>query len=324
MKKICILGLAALVSFQTIAQTETAKVDTFKKVATPEGYTSQIDVVYVKVKNGEGKGKDWDGRMDLYVAPNDGRKPTPVVMHIHGGGWNKGVKESQSGFSTYFKMGYTVANVEYRLSGQATAPAAVEDVRCALIYLINHAKELNIDPERIVVSGGSAGGHLALMAGLLGNDHKFDNNCDGKKTNVKVAAIIDQYGITDVWDWGFGKIKTSRSATQWLGAKKDDQKFAESVSPINYVTKNSPPIFIVHGNADPVVPYEHSVWLDKKLTEVGVKHEFITVEGGEHGKFTAEKKKEINGLITKFLTELGLNDKPAKTKKTKTEEKEEE
>ena len=94
-------------------------------------------------------------------------------------------------------------NAEYRLTGQATAPAAVEDTRCALIYIVRHAKELNIDVNRIVIMGGSAGGHLALMAGLLGNDHRFDNNCPGVD-GIKVAAIIDKYGITDVWDWAYG------------------------------------------------------------------------------------------------------------------------
>src|SRR5687768_10762176 len=205
-------------------------------------------------------------------------------------------------------MGYAVVNIEYRLTGQATAPAAVEDTRCALIYLIKNARQLNIDVNKIVIMGGSAGGHLALMGGLLGNDHRFDGNCPGVE-NIKVAAIIDKYGITDVWDWGYGKNVTSKSAGRWLGDKANDPKFAASVWPINYVTKNSPPIFIVHGNADPTVPYQHSIDLHKKLKEVGVKTEFITVEGGQHGKFEKEKNSEINKAIAIWLKELGLGDK---------------
>ena len=153
--------------------------------------------------------------------------------------------------------------------------------------------------------GGSAGGHLALMGGLLGNDHRFDNNCPGVE-NIKVAAIIDKYGITDVWDWGYGKNVTSKSATRWLGEKANDQKFAASVSPINYVTKNSPPIFIVHGDSDPTVPYQQSVDLHKKLMDAGVRTEFITVTGGLHGKFDKEKNSEINRAIAAFLKSLGL------------------
>ena len=267
----------------------------YKPVEFPEGYSTKLNVVYAKVK-------DWEGKMDLYLPPKE-KGLSPVVINIHGGGWNHGVKESQTGFSTFFKAGFAVANIEYRLTGQATAPAAVEDTRCALIYLIKNAKELNIDVNKIVIMGGSAGGHLALMGGLLGNDHRFDGNCPGVE-NIKVAAIIDKYGITDVWDWGFGKNLTSKSARNWLGEKANDQSFAASVSPITYVTKESPPVFIVHGDADPTVPYQQSVDLHKKLKEAGVKTEFITVPGGLHGKFEKTVNSDLNKAIIKFIMEV--------------------
>jgi len=223
---------------------------TYKPVEYPQGYMAQLDVVYTKV-NG------WEGKVDLYLPPKN-QGPSAVVINIHGGGWNHGVKESQTGFSTFFKAGFAVANIEYRLTGQATAPAAIEDTRCALIYLISNAKALNIDVNKIVIMGGSAGGHLALMAGLLANDHTFDRNCPGIET-IRVAAIIDKYGIADVWDWAYGKNITSKSATNWLGPKAKDEAFVKSVSPVSYVTKASPPVFIVHGDADPTVPYQQSV-----------------------------------------------------------------
>lgn len=269
----------------------------YKAVQYPDGYKAQLDVVYTKVK-------EWEGRIDLYLPPAK-NGPSPLIINIHGGGWNHGVKESQTGFNTFFKMGFAVANMEYRLTGQATAPAAVEDTRCALIYLIKNAKALNIDVNKIVIMGGSAGGHLALMGGLLGNDHRFDGNCPGVE-NIKVAAIIDKYGITDVWDWGYGKNVTSKSAGAWLGSKATDQEFARSVSPIYYVSKNSPPTFIVHGDADPTVPYQQSVDLHKKFLEAGVKTEFMTVKGGLHGKFSKEQNSELNKAIVAFLKELNI------------------
>lgn len=290
MNRFLLIVCFCLAGFVASAQGDTV---TYKPVEYPEGYTAQIDVVYTKVDG-------WDGRMDLYLAPKS-EGPAPVIINIHGGGWNKGVKESQTGFKTFFKMGYSVANVEYRLADQASAPAAVEDVRCALIYLIKNAKELNIDTSKIVVMGGSAGGHLALMAGMLANDHRFDKNCPGVE-NIKVAAIIDKYGITDVGGWAM----KSKSVARWLGDRKDDVKLAASLSPINYVDKSNPPIFIVHGDADPVVPYEQSVALHKKLKKAGVKVEFMTVEDGLHGKFPKEKNSEVNKAIAKFLTDLGL------------------
>lgn len=295
MKRAFLIMVLVCALFSLAAQE--ADTATYKPVEYPAGFTAQLNVIFVKLK-------DWEGKMDLYLPAKE-KRPSPVIINIHGGGWNHGVKESQTGFNTFFKMGYAVANIEYRLTGQATAPAAVEDARCALIYLIKNAKQLNIDANKIVIMGASSGGHLALMGGLLGNDHKFDGNCSGVE-NIKVAAIIDKYGIADVWDWSYGKNITSKSATRWLGDKANDKEFAMSVSPIHYVTKNSPPTFIVHGDADPTVPYQQSVDLHKKFLEAGVKTEFVTVPGGLHGKFDKEKNSEINKAIATFLKELGL------------------
>jgi acetyl esterase/lipase len=269
--------------------------DTIKKVEFPANYQSAIDIVYTG-------GTNWQKKLDIYYKPasNNNNKPTPIVINIHGGGWNKGNKESQTGFNTFFKAGFAVVNIAYRLTGEATAPAAVEDARCALLFTIKNAAVYNFDINKIVVMGGSAGGHLALMAGLLGNNHLFDSNCKGVE-NVKVAAIINKYGIVDVWDWAYGKIKTSKSATSWLGTKATDEAFAKSVSPLTWVTKNSPPVFIVHGDADPTVPYEHSVWLHKKLLDNGVQTQFITVPGGLHGKFDKDTNSKLNKDIINFI-----------------------
>lgn len=294
MKKYLVLSVFAL--FFTIIGNAQIK-DTIVKrtVAIPKNYEAQLDVVYTKVK-------DWDGRADLYLALNES-KPTPILINIHGGAWKAGVKESQGGFAPFFKAGFAVANMEYRLSGQAKAPAAIEDTRCMLIYIIQNAKKLNIDVNKIIIMGGSAGGHLALMGGLLANDHRFDTNCLGIE-NIKVAAIIDKYGIMDVWDWTYGPEHKSSSPAFWLGDNAKNEAFIKSVSPISYVTKNSPPIFIVHGDADPTVPYQQSVDLYKKLQELGVKSEFITVPGGLHGKFDKDKNTEINEAILKFISSL--------------------
>lgn len=291
--KLVLSSIAFLFSFTLFAQVKDSVVR--KPVIIPKDYIAQIDVVYTKVNN-------WEGRADLYIAPK-AIAPTPVIINIHGGGWKSGEKETQGGFNPFFKAGFAVANMEYRLSGQATAPAAIEDTRCMLIYLIQNAKKLNINPNKIIIMGGSAGGHLALMGGLLGNDHKFDSNCKGVD-NIKVAAIIDKYGIMDVWDWTYGPEHKSSSPKLWLGDKVKDEAFIKSVSPITYVNKNSPPIFIVHGDADPTVPYQQSVDLYKKLQDLGVKSQFITVAGGGHGKFEKAKNNEINEAILQFIASL--------------------
>ena len=278
-------------------KSDTVKSDSvkiYKPAVLPAGFTAEIDVVYTS-------GNCWDKKMDIYLPPKS-TKPTPVIINFHGGGWVSGVKESQSnGFRTYFQEGYAVANIEYRMTHEAKAPAAVEDARCALIYLIKNAKALNIDVNKIVIMGGSAGGHLAMMAGLMGDNHLFDTNCLGVN-KIKVAGIIDKWGINDVWAWAY--CCKSHSAQNWLDTRKKDEAYAKSLSPITYVTKNSPPMFIVHGDADSTVPYEQSVILHKKLVDLGVKTQFITVKGGGHGKFTKDQMNEVNKSIVEFVKSL--------------------
>ena len=294
MKKNILLALA-LVLIATISTAQIKDSIIKKPVAFPKNYVAQLDVVYTKVK-------DWEGKADLYLALNE-TKPTPIIINIHGGGWKTGSKDTQGGFYPFFKAGFAVANMEYRMSDQAKAPAAIEDTRCMLVYLIQNAKKLNIDPNKIIIMGGSAGGHLALMGGLLGNDHRFDTNCKGTE-KIKVAAIIDKYGIMDVWDWTYGPDHKSSSPAFWLGENAKNDAFIKSVSPITYVTKNSPPVFIVHGDADPTVPYHQSVDLYKKLQELGVKSQFFTVPGGLHGKFNKDQNNEINEAMLQFIATL--------------------
>ena len=287
--KTIILGMLLICSISSFAQEPE-----IKKIVFPTGYESKIDEIYTKVD-------DWNGRLDIYYNPLSS-KPTPVVLHIHGGGWNHGTKESQTGFGLYFKAGFAVVNVEYRLVQVATAPAAIEDIRTALHYIKENAEKLNIDPDKIVIEGGSSGAHLALMAGLLENNRIFDTNCSSE-LDMKVAAIISNYAPSDLPSLLINST-LSNSLTKWLDIKANNHEFVASVSPLTYIKKSSPPVFIVHGNADKIVPYSQSVTLQKKLNENGVNNEFITVEGGGHGSFDKEKKSEINLALIEFLKKV--------------------
>jgi len=292
MKKTLLFLVFILSSIAISAQSDSTKYG----VVMPKGFTAQLDVVYDKVGN-------WEGKMDLYLPPNIG-KPTPILINIHGGGWNHGNKEKQKGFGSFFKNKMAVANIGYRLVDVAPAPAAIEDVRSVLIYLVKNAKSLNIDPEKIVIMGGSAGGHLGMMGAYLGNNTMFDKDKEILK-NLKIAAVVDKYGIGDMVDFSVGP-KPYKSAVRWIGDKINDRDFIKSVSPIYHINKNTPPTFIVHGDADPIVPYAQSVALKKELDKYGIKNEFITVPGGEHGKFPKEKQTEISKAIIKFLKETGV------------------
>jgi len=269
------------------AQTDTTN---YPPVYYPANYSVELNVVYNTVGT-------WQGRVDIYF-PGKTEKPAPLLINIHGGGWRHGVKESQRGFGSFFKMGFVVANVEYRLTQTAPAPAAVEDCRCALIYLVNNSEHYNIDPGKIVIMGSSAGGHLAMMTGFLQPKDNLDSDCKTEK-KFKVEAVIDKYGISDVSDILKGLDKKAY-AVAWI-PDKNDTTLINSVSPITYVNSNVPPVLIIHGDADPTVPYHQAVNLHNALDNTGVPNKLVTIPGGKHGKFTKEENKIIGEEIRNFL-----------------------
>jgi acetyl esterase/lipase len=133
-------------------------------------YDALANITYRRANN-------TDLKLDLYI-PHDRPKAVPVVLLIHGGGWVSGNKEGRSlDLAPYLQMGFAAVNVEYRLAANSIAPAAVEDCRCALHWVINNSTRYNFDVNRIVVTGGSAGGHLALTTGLLTPEAGFDRGC---------------------------------------------------------------------------------------------------------------------------------------------------
>ena len=236
-------------------------------------YRIVSDVTYLTASN-------YEAKLDLYVT-RTADKPLPTLIWIHGGGWTGGTKESATGIPVYLAMGMNVVNVEYRLARVASAPAAVEDCRCALRWVIQHAKEYGIDVTRLVVSGGSAGGHLALTTGMVPASAGLDRLCPGPD-NLKVAAIVNWYGISDVNELLDGTNMRAYAVT-WLGSALDRDQIAKRVSPLTYVRPGLPPVLTIHGDADPTVPYTQSVRLHKALTDAGVPNELMTMAGGKHG-----------------------------------------
>jgi acetyl esterase/lipase len=204
----------------------------------------------------------------------------------------------------YLYLGWTVINVEYRLARTSAAPAAVEDCRCALRWVTYHAKEYNFDTSRIVLTGGSAGGHLALITGMLPAHSVFDRQCatdnsarwnGATEPQVNVAAIINWYGITDVADLIEGP-NAKHYAIEWFGSMSNRQELARQLSPLSYVRAGLPPIVSIHGDEDNIVPYDQAVRLHAALDKVGVPNQLVTIHGGKHDGFSRQE------LINSFVT----------------------
>ena len=266
-------------------------------------YHVEANIVYQTANN-------YQSKLDVYT-PAEAKGPTPVVIVIHGGGWIEGTKEERVlEIMPYLQMGFAAVNVEYRLGRVSLAPAAVGDCRCALHWVFAHAKRYNFDPERVVLQGGSAGGHLVLTTGMLTPAAGFDRECRGPgedwSTDIgtskdpRVAAIVNWFGIADVLDELHGP-NAKAYAVMWLGDQANADEIAKRVSPINYVTSNTPPIITIHGDKDALVPYSQSVRLHKALDAAKVPNQLFTVPGAGHGGFTDEQNQKSWAAIREFL-----------------------
>jgi acetyl esterase/lipase len=180
----------------------------------------------------------------------------------------------------------------------------VEDCLCALRWVGANAKQYNFDTTRLVTSGDSAGGHLALTTAMIPESAGFDRECPGVAL-PKVAAIVNWYGITDVADLLDGPNRKPY-AVAWLGSRPDRMEAAARVSPLQFVRKDLPPILTIHGDADPTVPYTHALRMQAALEKAGVPHQLVTVPGGKHGNFSAEERTKVYAEIRGFLTKSGL------------------
>ncbi|HEY0461772.1 MAG TPA: alpha/beta hydrolase [Pyrinomonadaceae bacterium] len=255
-----------------------------------------------------------DLKLDLYL-PKKRERAVPVLMLFHGGGWVGGEKERNvMQLLPYLSMGWAVVNVEYRLAKNSPAPAAVEDCRCALRWAFYQAKQYNFDTSKIVLTGGSAGGHLALMTGILPDKNEFDRACptvdetrwtQASEPQLKVAAIVNFYGITDVADLLDGE-NAKHYAIEWFGSAKNRTELARAVSPINYVRAGLPPIITFHGDRDDIVPYSQAVRFHAALEKAGVTNQFVTLKGAGHGGFNRQQLVDSFASIREFLRKNGV------------------
>ena len=243
-------------------------------------------------------------RLDFFAQRSPG--PHPTLLYFHGGGWMAGDKlQGMGAILPWLGRGWNVANVNYRLGPTARAPAAVEDARTAFYWLFLNAQRLGVDPAKIVTAGESAGAHLALMVALIPERHPFDNACRHSVAITsemetrriasggnaawfgqppKIHAVINFYGIANLETVVAGAAAKG-FALAWLGQEAGNDAMISMLSPLQYISSKSPPVFSVHGDRDPIVPVENAVQLHEKLRACGVREELIILSGAGHGNF---------------------------------------
>jgi acetyl esterase/lipase len=278
-------GLALLLLAPALSAQQLDEVTKWTTLAQNEDHVA-FDVVY-------GMANTVPLRLDV-ITQGSPSVPRPTLIYFHGGGWLEGTKESTLLYMLpYLALGMNTVNVEYRMAPQALAPAAVEDSRCALHWVYDHASQYGFDTSKIIVSGHSAGGHLALMTGLLRPSDGFDNTCrrlsdewrESTIKDVKVAAIVNFFGPIDLEKLVNGP--TVRNfAVRWFGAMPDRAQLAKRVSPVSYARAGAPPVLTIMGDIDPIVPYAQAVELHEALDKAGVPNQLLTIKGGGHGSTT--------------------------------------
>ncbi len=273
---------------ETEAGTSSAQFDSSKLGAVEK------DVTYCTVDGVELK-------MDVYYpSENNGR--FAVTMYVHGGGWSSGDKAQGAGaieIPELQKAGFLVVSVNYRLAPEYAFPAMIEDVKCAVRSLRAHADEYNLDPNRIGVWGGSAGGHLAALLGTTDESAGFDVG-EYLEYSSRVQAVVSMFGPTDL-TVSFEGNPIGQSA----GFSGADPALT---SPVTYASPDDPPFLFLHGEKDALVPIEQSEILLAALQSVGVPAELVPVVNAGHsfkpdGGQVSPSRREIAQLVVTFFEE---------------------
>ncbi len=257
----------------------------FKDIDTTQFKRCWIDVPYATTNHP-------DQKLDLYL-PDEGNGPFPLIIFVHGGGWVMGGrrKNTMPGVFKFMSQGYAMATIEYRLAPEVHWPAPLEDVRTAIRFLRANASSYKINPEKFAIMGNSAGGHLANMAAALGGKNilkgehlGYPDIDDSVQCLVSVFSPTDLYKI-DMDDWftlflmdrQHGNIVADADSQDpaeknhniMLGfVARNNPAAAANASPINYISKDFPPAYYLHGLHDQIVPYTQSLSMWRKVNMV--------------------------------------------------------
>ncbi len=252
--------------------------------------------------------------LDVYEPePQRADELRPAMVVIHGGGWfaqAKDGKREQAICRALAEQGFVCASVDYRLvnfdrpeEAQAVWPVNVQDCKTAVRFLRKRADDYGIDSARIGAIGGSAGGHLAAMLGCTSASGAL--NPPGKAEDYAVQAAVCMYGLGDVARWvreATVRRKGMDALELMLGGSPDQvpEKFAQA-SPVSYADQDAPPVLLVHGTADDIIPFVESEQFAGELRAAGTPHQLITLEGGAHSFDLQPPQRDLRPEVIRFL-----------------------
>lgn len=238
------------------------------------------DIVYARV-NGQ------ELHMNLTLPDGATSKLRPAVLWIHGGGWSGGdYRIDPSADYGLTEMGYVTGSIQYRLSTVAKYPAQIHDCKAAIRFLRANAAKYGIDPDRIGVWGGSAGGHLVALLGTTGGTKQLEGDTGNLEYSSRVQAVCDLFGPTDFSKSGieaYPPVVVTLLDVLLGGPAKEKKGLARLASPVEFVTKDDPPFLILHGEIDDLVPMSQSETLCRALERAGADVRLVKVKNAGHG-----------------------------------------
>ena len=258
--------------------------------------------------------------LDLRLPKGQG--PFPAIIFIHGGGWESGhptitnpVYRKMDFFNRFAQAGFAVARISYRLTGEANFPAQLHDCKSAIRFLRKHAALLQLDQKRFAAMGDSAGGHLATLVGLTGNNTALEGSIGITEGSSAVTCVVNWFGPTNFVTmgeqkralknaWGDSDLASSSEALLIGGAPPSNKELAVAASPITYVHKDAPPMLLQYGDADRLVPYAQGVELYQALKALGAKVTLQTIAGADHCFWGVENNYIVDDDIAFFKKHL--------------------
>ncbi len=256
-----------------------------------------------------------DEHLQLNLArPKGGDGPLPAVLCIHGGGFRAGKREGYDGLCKKLAArGYVAATVTYRLAPKYPFPAAVHDVKAAVRWLRANAAKYHIDPARIGVTGGSAGGHLAQFLAVTEGVQQFEGTGGNAGVSSAVHCVVNVYGPSD-FTKSYGKsVDAAQVLPLFLGGDLEQARHQHILaSPLYWVTPQAAPTLCIHGTEDKYVAHEQAVWLVDRLKASDVEAELLTLPGAGHGFKGADQEAADKALFEFFDRHLqpAVNQKP--------------